>query len=219
MSSPTPGRALSRPPPPRAGVARRGLRPRDHATAHRSRRVASRASTCACPTSATTRHDEGRRAAAAGLRVRVLRPRPGWNVTVRREARRPIKPTRASRSPRRSRGLLGPVTASRGRSPRASSWTSAFRWMPDGKPGDKLTFKALQTYDNGEVVRWIGRGCRSAGPDVTLTAAAGEAGGHGGVSASSGAPEARTPRRPRARRRREQRRSRDRRAHPSARSP
>jgi uncharacterized protein YcnI len=25
-----------------------------------------------------------------------------------------------------------------------------------GKPGDKLTFKALQTYSNGEVVRWIG---------------------------------------------------------------
>jgi uncharacterized protein YcnI len=27
--------------------------------------------------------------------------------------------------------------------------------MPD-KPGAALTFKALQTYDNGEVVRWIG---------------------------------------------------------------
>lgn len=25
-----------------------------------------------------------------------------------------------------------------------------------GKPGDTLTFKALQTYSNGEVVRWIG---------------------------------------------------------------
>jgi uncharacterized protein len=25
-----------------------------------------------------------------------------------------------------------------------------------GKAGDKLTFKALQTYSNGEVVRWIG---------------------------------------------------------------
>jgi periplasmic copper chaperone A len=25
-----------------------------------------------------------------------------------------------------------------------------------GKPGDKLTFKAIQTYSNGEVVRWIG---------------------------------------------------------------
>jgi hypothetical protein len=28
--------------------------------------------------------------------------------------------------------------------------------MPDGAPGSKLTFKALQTYRGGEVVRWIG---------------------------------------------------------------
>ena len=28
--------------------------------------------------------------------------------------------------------------------------------MPKGKPGSKLTFKALQTYQGGEVVRWIG---------------------------------------------------------------
>jgi uncharacterized protein YcnI len=28
--------------------------------------------------------------------------------------------------------------------------------VPDGKPGALLTFKALQTYSNGEIVRWIG---------------------------------------------------------------
>jgi uncharacterized protein YcnI len=28
--------------------------------------------------------------------------------------------------------------------------------VPDGEPGSKLTFKALQTYQGGEVVRWIG---------------------------------------------------------------
>ena len=61
--------------------------------------------------------------------------------------------------------------------------------MPDGKAGDKLTFKALQTYDDGQVVRWIGpEDADQPAPTVTLTAAAGEAGGHG-VSASS-APEA-----------------------------
>jgi uncharacterized protein YcnI len=60
--------------------------------------------------------------------------------------------------------------------------------MPDGKAGDKLTFKALQTYDDGDVVRWIGpEDADEPAPTVTLTAAAGEAGGHG-VSASS-APE------------------------------
>ena len=60
--------------------------------------------------------------------------------------------------------------------------------MPDGEAGDTLTFKALQTYDDGEVVRWIGpEDAEEPAPTVTLTAAAGESGGHG-VSASA-APE------------------------------
>ena len=41
-----------------------------------------------------------------------------------------------------------------------------------GKAGDKLTFKALQTYSNGEVVRWIGApGADKPAPQVTVTAA------------------------------------------------
>ena len=41
-----------------------------------------------------------------------------------------------------------------------------------GKAGDKLTFKALQTYSNGEVVRWIGApGSDEPAPVVTVTAA------------------------------------------------
>ncbi|MBX5443420.1 MAG: YcnI family protein [Solirubrobacteraceae bacterium] len=36
-----------------------------------------------------------------------------------------------------------------------------------GKPGDTLTFKALQTYDDGEVVRWIG-GPESPEPAATV---------------------------------------------------
>ena len=39
-----------------------------------------------------------------------------------------------------------------------------------GKPGDKLTFKALQTYSNGEVVRWIGApDSDTPAPVVTVT--------------------------------------------------
>jgi hypothetical protein len=35
-----------------------------------------------------------------------------------------------------------------------------------GKAGDTLTFKALQTYSNGEIVRWIGpEGSDNSGPD------------------------------------------------------
>jgi uncharacterized protein len=42
-----------------------------------------------------------------------------------------------------------------------------------GKPGQTLTFKALQTYSNGDVVRWIGApGADEPAPRVQLTAAA-----------------------------------------------
>jgi periplasmic copper chaperone A len=65
-----------------------------------------------------------------------------------------------------------------------------------GKAGDKLTFKALQTYSNGEVVRWIGAaGSDAPAPQVTVTAAA-KAGaakatshnGMGAATAQSGGP-------------------------------
>jgi periplasmic copper chaperone A len=46
--------------------------------------------------------------------------------------------------------------------------------MPD-KPGTKLTFKALQTYTGGEVVRWIGPpDADEPAPQVTLTSGGGE---------------------------------------------
>jgi periplasmic copper chaperone A len=44
-----------------------------------------------------------------------------------------------------------------------------------GKAGDTLTFKALQTYSNGEVARWIGApDADRPAPQVTVTAAAGD---------------------------------------------
>jgi uncharacterized protein len=51
-----------------------------------------------------------------------------------------------------------------------------------GKAGDKLTFKAVQTYSNGEVVRWIGpEGSDTPAPVVSVTAAAD---GHGSAAAT-----------------------------------
>ena len=57
-----------------------------------------------------------------------------------------------------------------------------------GKAGDTLTFKALQTYSNGEVVRWIGApDSEEPAPQVSVVAATAEghgaaaARGHGGV--------------------------------------
>jgi periplasmic copper chaperone A len=44
--------------------------------------------------------------------------------------------------------------------------------VPDGDAGQKLTFKALQTYESGEVVRWIGpEDGDEPAPVVTLAAA------------------------------------------------
>jgi uncharacterized protein YcnI len=60
-----------------------------------------------------------------------------------------------------------------------------------GKAGDKLTFKALQTYSNGEIVRWIGApGADEPAPQVTVTAAtmqgaAAAAGTHAGMGAGA----------------------------------
>jgi uncharacterized protein YcnI len=49
--------------------------------------------------------------------------------------------------------------------------------IPD-KAGSALTFKAVQTYSNGEVVRWIGPpDSDEPAPQVKLTAAEGEGGG------------------------------------------
>ena len=57
-----------------------------------------------------------------------------------------------------------------------------------GKAGDKLTFKALQTYTGGEVVRWIGaEDSGNPAPVVTVTAgAASEA--HAAATRLSGGP-------------------------------
>lgn len=54
--------------------------------------------------------------------------------------------------------------------------------VPSGEAGDKLTFKSLQTYEKGEVVRWIGpEDSEKPAPTVTLLEAAGHgaAAGHG----------------------------------------
>ncbi|HWV84925.1 MAG TPA: YcnI family protein [Capillimicrobium sp.] len=60
-----------------------------------------------------------------------------------------------------------------------------------GEPGDVLTFKALQTYDSGEVVRWIG-GPGSDEPAATVDVVAGPGvDAHGAATGGTGdAPDA-----------------------------
>jgi uncharacterized protein YcnI len=55
-----------------------------------------------------------------------------------------------------------------------------------GEAGDTLTFKALQTYDNGEVVRWIGApDSDEPAPQVAVTENEGHAAGAGGDEAEA----------------------------------
>jgi periplasmic copper chaperone A len=51
-----------------------------------------------------------------------------------------------------------------------------------GKPGDKLIFKAIQTYSNGEVVRWIGAPDSDTPAPVVTVVEAASAGGSGAAA-------------------------------------
>jgi periplasmic copper chaperone A len=111
-------------------------------------------------------------------------PRPGWEVEVKREkAEQPIEVEgglevdEEIRQITWSGGRIGPGEF--------VDFGLSLR-MPKGEAGDKLTFKALQTYEDGDVVRWIGAedGDEPA-PVVTLTAAA-TGGGHGAPGSAGG---------------------------------
>ena len=116
-------------------------------------------------------------------------PRPGWTVTVKRtKLDEPIKTdegfeideavSRITWTGHGRAGRIGPGEF--------VDFGLSLR-MPEGKPGDKLTFKALQTYDDGEIVRWIGpEDADEPAPIVTLTAAS-SGGGHGAPGAAGDA--------------------------------
>jgi uncharacterized protein YcnI len=61
--------------------------------------------------------------------------------------------------------------------------------MPEGRPGSMLTFKAIQTYSSGEVVRWIGPpDSEEPAPQVELTAAEEEASAPAAQEPAAAAP-------------------------------
>jgi uncharacterized protein YcnI len=99
-------------------------------------------------------------------------PRAGWEVAVRRSGENVTR-----------------ITWSGGRiEPGEFTDFGLSLRIPEGEAGDKLTFKALQTYDDGEVVRWIGpEDADEPAPIVTLTAADG-GGGHGAPGTDPDAP-------------------------------
>ena len=123
-----------------------------------------------------------------GFAEALYQPAPGWKVKVyKTKLAKPIQTDD------------GPVTEQVSR----IVWTgdgkqgkiapSQFRDFPlsvqiPGKAGSKLTFKALQTYSNGEVVRWIGpESADTPAPTVMASSGASEDGhAHSGATGSSG---------------------------------
>jgi uncharacterized protein YcnI len=115
-------------------------------------------------------------------------PVPGWKVEVTRaKAEKPIdtgeglqSDTQVSRITWTGDGKQGIVKAGE-----FQDFGLSLK-MPEGEAGDKLTFKALQTYDDGQVVRWIGpEEADEPAPIVTLEAGS-AGGGHGAPAASAG---------------------------------
>jgi periplasmic copper chaperone A len=109
-------------------------------------------------------------------------PRPGWKVTVEREKLdQPIEVEEGFEVDEQvtritwSGGRIGPGEF--------LDFGLSLR-LPKGEAGDKLIFKALQTYEDGEVVRWIGpEDADEPAPIVTLTGPP-SGGGHGAPGSS-----------------------------------
>jgi uncharacterized protein YcnI len=99
-------------------------------------------------------------------------PVPGWNVKVKKtKLATPIKTDEGDTLTEQ----VSQVTWSGGKiAPGQFQDFPVSLQMPD-KAGSTLTFKAVQTYDNGKVVRWIGPpGSDAPAPQVQVTAAESE---------------------------------------------
>jgi len=99
-------------------------------------------------------------------------PVPGWAVTVRK--------TKLATPIRTDDGVVAEQVSTMtwtghgalGRIPPGAFQDFGLSVQVPGKPGGTLTFKALQVYSDGQVVRWIGpEGSENPAPQVGLVAA------------------------------------------------
>lgn len=117
----------------------------------------------------------------SGFVFASYQPVPGWSVEVKSE--RLARPLQTDDGPVTSEVRQMTWSAD---SDKAGIQPGQFQDFPisvqiPGEAGDTLTFKALQTYDNGEVVRWIGApDSEEPAPQVAVTA--GEEGHHGAAA-------------------------------------
>jgi uncharacterized protein YcnI len=108
----------------------------------------------------------------AGFAAASYQAVPGWKVRViKKKLSKPIQTDDGPITEGVSR-MVWTRTSSRGGIKPGQFQDFPISVQIPGKAGDKLTFKALQTYSNGEVVRWIGApGSDSPAPQVTVTEA------------------------------------------------
>jgi uncharacterized protein YcnI len=112
-----------------------------------------------------------------------LQPVPGWRVNVKRtKLAQPITTDEGDKLTEQ----VSEVTWSGGKiGPGEFQDFPVSLQMPD-KPGTALTFKAVQTYDNGDVTRWIGPpDAEEPAPQVKVTAAEGDTASTTPASSSS----------------------------------
>lgn len=81
----------------------------------------------------------------------------------------------------------GTVTFSGGEIPPGQFLAFPISLAVPGEDGDTVTFKAVQTYDDGEISRWVGSpSSDNPAPTVTIGEAAATTGHHGGGSSGGG---------------------------------
>jgi uncharacterized protein YcnI len=113
-------------------------------------------------------------------------PVPGWRVAVaKRKLATPVK-TDEGDTLTEEVGKLTFTATGKGIAPGQFQDFGLSVGLPDKPAGTKLTFKALQTYAGGTVVRWIGApGSEHPAPEVTLDAADAPAGATGVAPAAA----------------------------------
>jgi uncharacterized protein len=111
-----------------------------------------------------------------GFAEASYQPVPGWNVKVTKaKLAKPIQTDDGPLTEGVSRITWTARTTADGIPPGAFQDFGLSVQVP-GKAGDTLTFKALQTYSNGTVVRWIGaKDSDAPAPTVRVVAAGGAA--------------------------------------------
>ena len=113
----------------------------------------------------------------SGFTEASYQPVPGWSVKVaKKKLATPVKSDEGDTITEEVSQITWTGTGSEGKIGPGQFMDFPLSVQVPEKEGTTLTFKALQTYDDGKVVRWIGpAGSDEPAPLVKITAAADEA--------------------------------------------